>query len=112
MNRESILESMYESYTQIGSCISEAMKTLKTGGPRINPARSKREVQAGMGTKESPSRTEIHSENPRRREFDWIERRMDLEARRSGRGQTATGQPAPAKKPGMIGRLMSRLKGK
>jgi len=112
MNRESILVSMYESYTQLGSCISEAMKTLKTGGPRINPARSKREVQAGMGTKESPSRTEIHSENPRRREFDWIERRMDLEARRSGRGQTATGQPAPAKKPGMIGRLMSRLKGK
>ena len=103
---------MYESYTQLGSCISEAMKTLKTGGPRINPARSKREVQAGMGTKESPSRIEIHSEHPKRREQDWIEKRMDFEARRAERGQTATGKPAPAKKPGMLGRLMSKIRGK
>lgn len=108
MNIESILIALYESYTQLGNILSEAMSTERQNNPRINPARSTREVQAGMGTSESPSRVEIHSEDPKRRKMDWRERRMDLEARRSGRGQTATGQPAPAKKPGMLSKLLKK----
>lgn len=108
MNYEAVLLALYESYTQLGAILSEAMSTERQNNPRINPARSTREVQAGMGTKESPSRVEVHSEDPKRRKMDWRERRMDLEARRAGRGQTATGQPASPKKPGMLSRLFKK----
>jgi len=95
MNYEAVLLALYESYTQIGALISEGFKS------------GTREVQAGMGTPESPSRVEVHSEDPKRREFDYKEKRMELELRRKKKGP---GQPASPKKPGMFSKFFKKNK--
>lgn len=116
MNQESILIALYESYTQLGVLLSEALTTLRQDNPYLKPTTKKVNMPVAGSSKpvvsnrDRPQTQEVEvTEDPKARKAAWQDARARLEGRRAFRGLDATGKP---KKGGVVSALFGRKKKK